>query len=129
MDATSVVLVLLIVCTLLYTVLLFYLSFPKLWSPKKILVSASRGLPCLAFLLSIPLIALSATTRHDDTDGCDGELKMNNDIGGIGVLLGLFLPPCILVLILVYGHFKSYTFGAKELCIAQMASTYTESIY
>jgi hypothetical protein len=131
MDATSILLVLLIVFTLLYTLLLFCLNWLKHWSPWNVTVtlSATRSLPVLIFVLSIPLIAVSATTRRDHIDGCEDELQMNNDIGGIGVLLGLFLPPCVLVLILIWGHFESYTFGAKELCVAQMASKWIELYY
>ena len=52
---------------------------------------------------------------------CMDETTINLDIGGIGVLLGLFLPCILLLLVLISGHFKAERSGAKEVCMAQCA--------
>jgi hypothetical protein len=48
-------------------------------------------------------------------------------VGGIGVLLGLFLPCGLLFFVLLSGHFRAETSGAKELYMAQLASMIVRS--
>lgn len=48
--------------------------------------------------------------------------EINPDIGGIGVLLGLFWPSVALAITLALGHKKTEASGAKELCLAHVAN-------
>ncbi|KAF2490848.1 hypothetical protein BU16DRAFT_595446 [Lophium mytilinum] len=82
-----------------------------------------KWLPAISVVLSIALVVVVAIQRRTSTIECsENELQINPDIGGIGVLLGLFLSCLCLLLVLLSGHFEAKTSGAKELCIAQLAN-------
>jgi hypothetical protein len=58
-----------------------------------------------------------------EVETCSDDKKdINPDVGGIGILLGLFLPCLVLLGVLISGHYKAETSGVKELCMAQCAS-------
>jgi hypothetical protein len=64
-------------------------------------------LPATSIVSSLILVLVGTRNQHNGTTGCsDEELQMKPDVGGIGVLLGLFLPCGLLFLVLVSGHFK-----------------------
>ena len=123
MDASSGILLAYIVSIFLYIVQIVRISCRNIVKlgdkPQQALWTLLVG----SILLSVALVAVSATTRKDSPAACSAEeLGLNPDIGGIGVLMGLFLPCLPLVLILCLGHWRAETFGVKELCIAQLAS-------
>ena len=79
-------------------------------------------LPVSAVCLSLVIIGISTLRDEDNPQACPQEFAINPDIGGIGVLLGLFVPSVALAIALLLGHKTSEPFGAKELCLAHMAS-------
>ena len=79
--------------------------------------------PVVCSILAIIAFVLILLPRNSRSEACLPENnEINPDVGGIGVLLGLFLPCLVLLLVLILGHFTAHTSGAKELCIAQFAS-------
>lgn len=53
-------------------------------------------------------------TLCGSSNACDGS-TLNGDIGGIGVLLGLYLPGLLIVLSLALGHRHNVDTGANEI--------------
>jgi hypothetical protein len=75
------------------------------------------------FLASLGSILISIKSRNTAAVCAEANEAINLDVGGIGVLLGLLFPCLMLLIVLISGHFMPETSGAKELCIAQCAST------
>jgi len=79
--------------------------------------------PAICLILAVVATVLAPLHSKTSIETCpEDEKTINPDVGGIGVLLGLFLPCLVLLLVLLSGHFTSGTSGAKELCMAQCAS-------
>jgi hypothetical protein len=78
----------------------------------------------LALIGSIIILTKSRNTTEVCTEANEANEAIDLDVGGIGVLLGLFLPCLMLFIFLILGHFMPESSGAKELCIAQCASMF-----
>jgi hypothetical protein len=92
--------------------------FNRAWDVRKLRIA-----PFVCTLLAlIGSIVISLKSRNTAILCADTNEAINLDVGGIGVLLGLFLPCLVLLMVLVSGHFILETSGAKELCVAQCAS-------
>jgi hypothetical protein len=115
------------------------------WVPYALLVSALQHIPHLTspnyrWLLLVPLkllifvhlvlavwsASLPTVYRYDvfkcGLSEASLENLVNPDIGGIGVVFGLFTNCFAIAVVLIFGHIKSETSGVKELCIAQLYS-------
>lgn len=122
MARSDVPLALYLVCIVLYSMHLLVLEFWKRILPLSLTKAKSlRILPIASLCLSIIVVATSANKSRTDLK-CEQDGEINPDIGGIGVLLGLFLPSLALAILLLLGHKKSEPCGTKELCVAQIAS-------
>jgi hypothetical protein len=123
MPLSTVPLILYLICIALYSVHLLLLEFRKKQLPAPFIkVKNLRVLPIASLSLSVIVIATSAYTSKTSSQKCSQDGKINPDIGGIGVLLGLFLPSIILAILLLLGHTTTEAYGTKELCVAQIAS-------
>jgi hypothetical protein len=74
-------------------------------------------------LALIALIAIPMNARIRTKMCVDDKEDIDPDVGGIGILLGLFVPCLVLLGMPFVGHFKAEISGVKELCMAQCAST------
>lgn len=139
MAAVDILLITQIVCAVFYCLYLLYLYYSKRTAiensreakavdAKSARVAASlRICPITCVILSLIAVIFKVKDAERRIDECpEDDFEINPDIGGIGVLLGLFLPCLVLLLVLVSGHFKAETSGAKELCMAQCASMYSK---
>jgi len=129
MDLLNIFLVTTSVCAFAYTVHLVYLDRIRLrsgiiaetTSRKRARLLRAGPVVC-STLATIALILVPILGNHG-FEACSQEgHDVNPDVGGIGVLLGLFLPCLALLVVLCLGHFTAHTSGAKELCMAQFAS-------
>ncbi|KAH7117597.1 hypothetical protein B0J11DRAFT_570843 [Dendryphion nanum] len=79
--------------------------------------------PAACLVISIIGTIIISRSPWNQTKECkEHDATINQDIGGVGVLIGLFLPCLVLLFVLGMGHFKSETSGPKELCMAQLAN-------
>lgn len=111
-------------CTVFYTLHFVLFKLSRTVLPRALRSTASlRALPAISVIVSSSLTLVAIKNQSNSLASCsEDELKINPDIGGIGVLLGMFLPCGYLLLVLESGHWNPGTFGAKELCMAQLAS-------
>ncbi|KAF2013053.1 hypothetical protein BU24DRAFT_425617 [Aaosphaeria arxii CBS 175.79] len=124
MNSSNVLIILYIVCIALHSGQTLRLEYWQRRSPEALNKTTNhiylRAFAILSLILSVPPIVTSA--RQSPPSMCQDGLDVNADIGGIGVLLGLFWPAAALKITLVLGHRKTETSGAKELCLAHMAN-------
>lgn len=123
MIVSDAFLILLLACIAAYSSHLLLLEYAEAKLPRwmrnhQILCC----IPIMSVCLSIAVVIASALTKPSGSPQCSEDSEINADIGGIGVLLGLFLPSALLVVVLLSGHWKAEPSGAKELCMAHMAS-------
>jgi hypothetical protein len=123
MAPSNVPLALYSACIFLYSVHLLLLEFKR----KHLLahfvrVKSLRILPVVSLFLSVVIVLTSAKTARKTSQQCPQDGEINPDIGGVGVLLGLFLPSIALAVLLMLGHTIAEASGTKELCVAQIAS-------
>jgi len=129
MDLLNIFLVTTSVVAFAYTVQLVYLDRMRLWSgnvaeatsKKRARLLRAGPIACSALaIIALVLVLLPSNSR---SEACSPENhEINPDVGGIGVLLGLFLPCLVLLVVLFLGHFTAHSSGAKELCMGQCAS-------
>ena len=124
MKASAILLSIYLICTTSYVLHLLLFKFYREGLPRALRSTLSlRILPAVSVLISLILVITAQRSDRNGLTGCSEEdLRINPDLGGIGVLLGMFLPCIVLLLVLVSGHWNASTFGAKELCMAQLAS-------
>ena len=129
MDLLSIFLIATSVCAFVYTIQLVYLDrirlrsgiIAEITSRKRARLLRAGPVVC-SILATIALVCVPLLGKSR-SEGCLQENnEINPDVGGIGVLLGLFLPCLVLLVVLILGHFTVHTSGAKELCMAQCAS-------
>jgi len=129
MDLLNIFLVTTSIVAFVYTVHLVYLDKVRLQSG--IVAEATsrkrarllQAGPIVCSILAAIALVLVPLLGNSRSEACLHENnEINPDVGGIGVLLGLFLPCLVLLLVLFLGHFTVHTSGAKELCMAQCAS-------
>jgi hypothetical protein len=118
-----------LLCIAAYSIQLLLLEYWRNTLPECLRVAKRlRVLPIASLCLSVAIVTVlvvsSATDTSKSSNECADDSEINADIGGIGVLLGLFVPSGTLMLVLFSGHWKAETSGAKELCVAQMASMF-----
>jgi hypothetical protein len=106
-----------------YSLLLLLAQLEVIPPPQLRRSKSMWALPLTSLCLSLIIVGTSSSHNVDHVDACSEDLAINPDIGGIGVLLGLFVPSMALMVVLVLGHWTSEPFAAKELCLAHMAST------
>jgi hypothetical protein len=129
----------------MYTAQSLAITVFSLWIPYALFVPVLRYIPRRLFpdhhwwiLLPLKLLpvvslvltiwyALSPIVCRYDVSNCGlieaaQESVMNPDIGGIGVVLGLFINCFAIAVVLMFGHVKSETSGMKELWVAQLYS-------
>lgn len=118
-------LILMCTCIAAHSCHLLLLEYAKarlpLWMARR---GSIRYMPVASFILSLVVSIIQAWRKPLYTGTCSNEYNINPDIGGIGVLLGLFLPSLVLWMVLISGHWKAEPLGAKELCNAQMANEF-----
>ncbi|KAH7086016.1 hypothetical protein BKA63DRAFT_575416 [Paraphoma chrysanthemicola] len=79
--------------------------------------------PVVCLILAVLGTIVVPITARADGQPCTNESEdINPDVGGLGVLIGLFSPCFVLLLVMFFGHFSNGNTGAKELCIAQCAN-------
>jgi hypothetical protein len=123
MAPSNVPLALYSACIVLYSVHLLLLEFRRKQLPALLVrVKTLRILPVVTLFLSTVIVITSAKTNRTTSQHCPQDGDINPDIGGVGVLLGLFLPSIALAVLLVLGHTIAEASGTKELCVAQIAS-------
>jgi hypothetical protein len=61
-------------------------------------------LPATSLYLSIVVVGISTLQEVEIAHACSENFAINPDIGGIGVLLGLFVPSVALAIVLLLGH-------------------------
>jgi hypothetical protein len=123
MALSNVPLALYSACIVLYSTHLLLLEFRKKQLPTLFVrVKSLRILPVVSLFLSVVIVFTSARTDRTSSQQCPQDGEINPDIGGIGVLLGLFLPSIALAVLLILGHTMAEASGTKELCVAQIAS-------
>jgi hypothetical protein len=123
MALSNVPLALYSTCIALYSVHLLLLEFRRKYLPALLIrVKSLRILPFVSLFLSAVVVLTSAKTNRTSSQRCPQDGEINPDIGGIGVLLGLFLPSIALAVLLMLGHTIAEASGTKELCVAQIAS-------
>jgi len=129
MDLLNTFLVTTSVCAFAYTVHLVYLDKIRLRSGTVAEATSRkrarllRAGPVVYSILATIVFVIALSLRNSKSEACSQEdNEINPDIGGIGVLLGLFLPCFVLLVVLFFGHFTAHTSGAKEICMAQFAS-------
>jgi hypothetical protein len=128
MDLINFCLLAVSCCAFVYTLQLIYFNNNRLRGG----TTADQTSKSKARLLRIGpavcmIIAVVATVvvsiRAGSSETClEDDNTVNPDVGGIGVLLSLFLPCLVLVIVLLLGHFTAENTGPKELCMAQCAS-------
>jgi len=129
MDLLNTFLVTTSVVAFAYTVHLVYLNRIRLQN-RIVAEDTSRKRarllqagPVICSILAAIALVVVPLLGNSRSEACLQENhEINPDVGGIGVLLGLFLPCLVLLLVLILGHFTAHTSGAKELCMAQCAS-------
>lgn len=129
MDLLNFFLIITSVCAFIYTIQLVYLDRIRLRSgiiaetTSKRRAQLLRAGPVVCSLLATIALVLVPLIGSSRFKACLQEnSEINPDVGGIGVLLGLFLPCLVILVVLFLGHFTVHTSGAKELCMAQCAS-------
>jgi hypothetical protein len=75
------------------------------------------------------MVVISAAITPKESPQCVLDGDINPDIGGVGVLLGLCLPSMVLLVVLIGGHKRTTSTGAKELCLAHVASMFSFLLY
>lgn len=120
-----------IICIALYSAHLISLEFASDRLPKIFKRAHNLSiLPLTSLVLSIVVTALAAVkSATASSRECSQDGDINPDIGGVGVLFGLFLPTTTLAMTLFIGNFTAEAFGTKELCLAQIASMRSLSQY
>jgi hypothetical protein len=118
-----------LLCIVAYSIQLLLLEYRINTLPEYLCVAKSlRALSAASLCLSVAIVTVVIVSSAADISKCFNECaqgsKINADIGGIGVLLGFFGPFGTLMLVLSSEHWKDETSGAKELCVAQMASLF-----
>jgi hypothetical protein len=123
MALSDVPLALYSACIALYSVHLLLLEFRRKQLPALLVrVKTLRILPVVSLFLSVVIVLTSAKTARTTSQQCPQDGEINPDIGGVGVLLGLFLPSIALAVLLMLGHTIAEASGTKELSVAQIAS-------
>ena len=129
MDLLNIFLIVTSVCAFIYTIQLVYLDKIRLQggtvaeatSRKRARLLRAGPVVC-STLATIAFTLVPIFGNHEFEACLQKKPEINPDVGGIGVLLGLFLPCLVLLVVLILGHFTAHTSGAKELCMAQCAS-------
>jgi hypothetical protein len=123
MSLSNVPLALYSACIFLYSAHLLLLEFRRKHLPALFVrVKCLRVLPIVSLFLSVVIVLTSAKTAKTTSQQCPQDGEINPDIGGVGVLLGLFLPSIALAVLLMLGHTIAEASGTKEICVAQIAS-------
>jgi len=123
MIASDIFVVLLLLCIAAHSCHLLSLEYSKSKLSRALRKHENICLlPAVSVGLSLAVVISSALTQPVGSAQCSADSEVNGDIGGIGILLGLFLPSITLVTILLSGHWKAEPSGAKELCMAHLAS-------
>ena len=129
MDLLNIFLVATSVSAFAYTAHLVYLDNIRLRSGTVAEATSRkrarllRAGPVVCSILAIVALILVLLLGDSRSEACSPENnEINPDVGGIGVLFGLFLPCLVLLGVLFLGHYTAHTSGAKELCMAQCAS-------
>lgn len=135
MEFTSCLLLATSLCAFVYTIQLTYFDSIRSHTgttARGNIIKRAKLLqigPWVCLALSIVAVVIVPIRVNSSVQTCSEEnSEVNPDIGGIGVLIGLFLPCVILLLVLLSGHFTAETSGAKELCMAQCASMFKGQI-
>ncbi|PVI01974.1 hypothetical protein DM02DRAFT_727526, partial [Periconia macrospinosa] len=91
-----------------------------------------RIVPILSNLLFIVAFVCTLITWKKNSErgnqaippskACREEFSINPDLGGVGALLALMLPSFLIIFVLILGHLKPETSGAKEVCLAQVGN-------
>lgn len=113
MNGPHVLLVLYLVLTILGALLLLALKCRardfrpfKSWTVTTPTRNLIRVLPAASFIsASILILLLARNYNNGQTGFSPEEFQVSLDVGGVGVLLGLFLPCGFLLMILISGHF------------------------
>lgn len=121
MIVSDAFLILLLACIAAYSSHLLLLEYAEAKLPRWMRNHQTLCyIPIMSVCLSIAVVIASALTKPSESPQCSEDFKINADIGGTGVLLGLFLPSALLVVVLLSGHWKAEPSGAEELCMAHM---------
>ncbi|KAK5116873.1 hypothetical protein LTR85_009133 [Meristemomyces frigidus] len=75
----------------------------------------------LVFCLGVASFLAVCRIFIDESNACDG-LTLNADIGGVGVLVGIYFPIFLAIVSLVGGHFHKGELGPKEIGIVILAN-------
>ncbi|KAH6616348.1 hypothetical protein C7974DRAFT_43360 [Boeremia exigua] len=123
MKVPDVFLILLLTCITAHSCQILLLEYFRKQLPRRLKQHENIWyLPATSICLSVAVVVASALTKPNTTTQCLQDVEVNADIGGIGVLLGLFLPTVVIGMVLLSGHWKAEPSGAKELCMAHMAN-------
>jgi amino acid transporter len=123
MNLIAVPLGLYLGCMVMCSIHVILLEYRKSWLPRKLRKhSVVRMLPITCVALSIIMVVVSAAITPKESPQCALDGEINPDIGGVGVLLRLCIPTIVLLIVLILGHKRNTSTGAKELCLAHVAS-------
>ncbi|KAK5724022.1 hypothetical protein LTR17_013684 [Elasticomyces elasticus] len=79
----------------------------------------SAWVPCLAQVMASLMACILLATEWTTT--C-GTMTLNADIGGVGVLVGIYFPVLLAILSLGIGHYHTREAGTKEIGVVLLAN-------